>query len=67
MSKLLKKIDIHKFNINVMFHVNIALIPFIYQYHLVKATLVILTKEESYNNSNISEHKMQFFHRQTRA
>ena len=67
MSKLLKKIDIQKFYITVMFRVNIELIPFIYQYCLIKATFVILTKEESYNNSNISEQKMQFFHRQTRA
>ena len=29
--------------------------------------VVILTKEESHNNSNISEYKMRFFFRQTRA
>ena len=36
----------------------VKIIPFMYQCRLVKATVVILTKEESHNNSNISECKM---------
>ena len=35
-------------------------ISFMYQYRFVKATVVILTKEESHNNSNIFEYKMRY-------
>ena len=35
-------------------------ISFMYQYRLVKATVVILTKEESHNKSNIFEYKMRY-------
>ena len=33
---------------------------------LVKVTVVVLTKEESHNNSNIAEYKMRFFLRHAR-